>query len=571
MGWDVNRRTFVGGMGALAAAGLALPTYAKNGKKLNVLMIVTDQEQSVASYPKGLLEKLPHHRELMARGMLVENYHVHTTPCTPSRSTIFQGHHTQQTGLFLNSDNAPNPVAAEDMPTLGHMMQAAGYYTSYKGKWHLSRMNFERNWPRVPGGIYPSTERAMEKYGFHDYGFDGEELGLTWDGYRADMYVAGDAARSIFDFVRRDKAGGKPWFMVVGLINPHDIMFYDATGEQAKHRTHPDILAPLRREPGDPIYEVDNKFDLPESFYKDDLSTKPEAHKGIQRLNDLFYGPMPLGDLDSWHRFNNYYYNCLRDVDRRLGQLLWALKESGQIDNTIIVYTSDHGERAGAHGLRQKAGTMYREETNIPMIIAHPDVKGGQTTRGLMGAIDIAPTLMTMAGLSADEGKNRFPNLPGVDVSDLLSSPAAPTERDRRGHFFNYAVAHMWEPNSARVVGPRPPGEKVPDYSAIYDLEKRRLHRGVHDGRWKFARYFAPAHHHMPTDWKTLSTRNDLELYDTHADPGELVNLANDPKHRKEVMRLNKMVNALSEREIGVGLDDGREYPGATELYNRPG
>src|SRR3546814_7110479 len=96
-----------------------------------------------------------------------------------------------------------------------------------------------------------------------DLGFDGEELGLTWDGYRADMYVAGDASRSIFDFVRRDKAGGKPWFMVVGLINPHDIMFYDATGEQAKHRmVHPDILGPLRREPGDPIYEVDNKFDL---------------------------------------------------------------------------------------------------------------------------------------------------------------------------------------------------------------------------------------------------------------------------------------------------------------------
>src|SRR3546814_20487653 len=73
MAWDVNRRTFVGGMGALAAAGLALPTYAKNGKKLNVLMIVTDQEQSVASYPKGLLEKLPAHRELMERGMRVEN------------------------------------------------------------------------------------------------------------------------------------------------------------------------------------------------------------------------------------------------------------------------------------------------------------------------------------------------------------------------------------------------------------------------------------------------------------------------------------------------------------------
>src|SRR3546814_12845281 len=108
-------------------------------------------------------------------------------------------------------------------------------------------------------------------------------------------------------------------------------MFCDATGEQAEHRmVHPDIRGPLRREPGDPIYEVDNKFDLPESFYKDDLSTKPEAHRAIVRLNDLFYGPMPHEDLESWHRFNNYYYNCLRDVDRRLGQLLWALKGIGR-------------------------------------------------------------------------------------------------------------------------------------------------------------------------------------------------------------------------------------------------
>lgn len=565
MAWDVNRRTFVGGMGALAAAGLAMPTYAKNGKKLNVLMIVTDQEQSVASYPEGLLEKLPAHRELMERGMLVENYHVHTTPCTPSRSTIFQAHHTQQTGLFLNSDNAPYPVAAETMPTLGHMMQAAGYYASYKGKWHLSRINYERNWTRIPGGIYPTTENAMEKYGFHDYGFDGEEVGLTWDGYKADMYVAGDAARAIFDYARNDKAGGKPWFQVVGLVNPHDIMFYDATGKQAESRPDPNILGPLRREPGDPIYEVDNKFDLPESFSRDDLSTKPEAHRAIVRLNDVFYGKMAHDDLASWHRFNNYYYNCLRDVDRRLGQLLWALKESGQIDNTIIIYTSDHGERAAAHGMRQKGATMYREETNIPMIIAHPDFPGGRSTKGLMGAIDIAPTLMTLAGLSTDEQQNRFPGLPGVDVSALLGSPTLPTQRDKTGHLFNYAVVHYWEPTKDRAAK-LPSGE--PDYSKQYDLSKRRLHRGVHDGRYKFARYFAPAHHHTPTDWKTLAAMNDLELYDTHADPGEIVNLAYDPKQKANVLRLNKMVNALVAREVGE--DDGREYPGPTEMYNQP-
>src|SRR3546814_11932810 len=120
----------------------------------------------------------------------------------------------------------------------------------------------------------------------------------------------------------------------------------------------------------------------------------------------------------------------------------------------------------------------------------------------------------------------------------------------------------------------RPPRSTRTDtlfpYTTLFRSEKRRLHRGVHDGRWKFARYFAPAHHHTPRDWKTLNARNDLELYDTHADPGELVNLANDPGHRKTVMRLNAMVNALSDIAIVKGLDDGSEYPGPPEIYNRP-
>ncbi|WP_374389872.1 sulfatase-like hydrolase/transferase [Sandaracinobacter sp.] len=569
MGKGVDRRTVIGAAGALASTSLSKGVAARDGRKLNVLMVITDQEQSVASFPKGLLEMLPAHRELMERGMLVENYHVQTSPCTPSRSTILTGRHTQQTGMFLNSDNAPNPELPTDMPTLGHMMQAAGYYTSYKGKWHMSRINYQRNWNRVPGGVYPNTERALEKYGFHDYGFDGEELGLTWDGYRSDMFVAGDASRSIFDFARRDKAGGKPWFMVVGLVNPHDIMFYDATGEQAKSRPHPDALAPVRREPGDPIYETDLGFDLPESFYKDDLSTKPEAHRAIQRQNDRFFGNMPLSDIASWKRFRNYYYNCLRDVDRRLAQLLWALKESGQIDNTIILYTTDHGERAGAHGMRQKAGTIYREESNVPMIIVHPDHKGGRTTDKLMGAIDIAPTLLSLAGVPKAQVAKTYPDLPGVDVSSVLSTPGKPTPRDEQGILFNYAVAHMWEPLPRAPTGPVPPAVQITDYSKVYDLSKRRLHRGVHDGRYKFARYFAPAHHHIPTDWATLSRLNDLELYDTKADPNELVNLANDPKHRDTVLRLNRMTNALIRREVGV--DDGSYYPGPTELFNRPG
>ncbi len=90
----------------------------------------------------------------------------------------------------------------------------------------------------------------------------------------------------------------------------------------------------------------------------------------------------------------------------------------------------------------------------------------------------------------------------------------------------------------------------------------------MHDGRWKFARYFAPAHHRQPQNWAELSANNDLELYDTHADPDEIVNLAARPEQRRNMSRLNAMVNALIAREVGT--DDGSEYPGPTEIYNRP-
>ncbi|MBP6877552.1 MAG: sulfatase-like hydrolase/transferase [Phenylobacterium sp.] len=532
---------------------------APGSRSPNILMIVTDQEMSAGTLPEGMLEKLPGHLELMSLGVSVEGYHVHTTPCSPSRSTIFTGRHTQATGVYLNNDTPPSPPM-NPLPTLGHMLRAADYYTVYKGKWHLSGINAERNWPSVPGRptlLYPNTQNAMEPFGFSDYGFNGEEVGLTWGGYHSDRVVAGDAARLIMDFKDPGRSQNKPWFMVVGLVNPHDIMFYDATGKQSLTRPAPDLLGPLRREPGDPLYAEDLGFDLPESFYKDDLASKPEAHAAIARYNDFFYGKMPLDDVASWKRFINYYYNCLRDVDRNLQQLIWSLREAGQLDNTIIVYTSDHGERAGAHGLRQKAGTMYREETNVPMIIAHPDAAGGQTSTRLMSAIDLAPTLLGFAGKDDAWRQERFPELPGVDVSGLAADPAARTERDERGHLFNYAVGYMWE----RL----PPGQKPANGTLPYDLTKRRLHRGVHDGRYKFARYFAPAQHHRPEDWDMLARYNDLELYDTQADPGEIVNLASDPAQQANILRLNGMVNRLVDLEVGV--DDGREYPGDAAAY----
>src|SRR3546814_17279233 len=104
--------------------------------------------------------------------------------------------------------------------------------------------------------------------------------------------------------------------------------------------------------------------------------------------------------------------------------------------------------------MRQKGATMYREEVNIPMIVAHPDFPGGRKTKGMMGALDLAPTLMTLAGLSADEQARRFPGLPGLDVCGPLASPHAPTERDRQGPLLTSALVHHWDQNKDRHATP---------------------------------------------------------------------------------------------------------------------
>ncbi|GAA0386067.1 sulfatase [Brevundimonas terrae] len=555
-----DRRQLMAAMAA-AATGIAPPLRAQaasksaqataNEKPLNILFICTDQEFGLQSYPQGLLEHLPGHRVLLERSVELRNYHVQTTPCTPSRAVIYTGQHTQKTRVFSNAEQGA--VLTPEIDTIGDMMRRAGYYSAYKGKWHLAKLSTsDQSFQR----LYNDTTDAMEPFGFSDYNFNGEEIGLTWAGYRTDRHVTGDAAMLIHEFATPARREDKPWFLCVNLVNPHDIMFYDATGEQADTRAVRNLAGLMRAEPGDPLYQTDLGMPLPRSFYVDDLSTKPEAHRGISALDVKTYGAMPRENETAWKRFYNYYCNCLRDVDQNILTLLWALEHSGQLDNTIIVYTSDHGERAGAHGMRQKGGTAYKEETNVPMFIAHPQGARGVTSKTLMGAVDLAPTLLGLAGKSQDWSRSQFPQLVGHDVSKAVFDPAHRGERDRQGHLFNYGVILSWDRLNTNYMD-----------TPVWDLSKRRAHRGVFDGRWKFVRYFAPAEHHMPRKWEQLVAHNDLELYDTHKDPDEVLNLANRPnEYRAEIERLNAMVNALIEHEIGE--DNGSEFPGPVERYN---
>ncbi len=538
---------------AVAAPGASKRARGPRTRPLNILMIVNDQERSFADIPAAI--PLPAHDWLRARGVSFANYHVNTSPCGPSRAVMYTGQHTQRTGVYANPNTPPMPELKPDVPTIGTMLRQLGYHTSYKGKWHVSNVTLgETHGPAE--GIFPNASGALEAYGFSDYNFDGERVGLTWQGFMDDGTTAADAVNQLRAF-RDGSVGDKPWFMAVNFINPHDIMFFDAVGDGEKSRARPNLISPLLPAPGDPIYDVDWKQPLPRSFH-DDLQDKPAGHAAINAVGWAFYGKLPRSNEAAWRNFQNYYFNCIRDANRHVMTVLKALEQSGQLDDTIVVFTSDHGERAGAHGMRQKGGTIYKEDLRVPFVIVHPDFKGGFTTDALASSVDIVPTLLALAGQT--DLAEKHPQLKGVDLSAALAGPKARTTRDQRGVLFNYAIRYGWNAPDA------PSGDAETRPLPQPDLSLRRLFRGVHDGRYKFARYFAPAQHHTPTRWDQLRAHNDLELYDTLKDPDELKNLAAGPDAPQgEIMRLNAMTNALIAAE--VGKDDGSEYPGPAGQY----
>lgn len=133
---------------------------------------------------------------------------------------------------------------------------------------------------------------------------------------------------------------------------------------------------------------------------------------------DTVFGP--VADDRHWYDGLNFYLNAVRDVDRSVEFVLDALEASGQADRTAVVLTSDHGEMAGSHGLRQKGNLVYDENFHVPFVFAHPDLAGGARTQALASSVDIAPTLLEIAGLDAAAAATRHPALKGHSLMPAL-------------------------------------------------------------------------------------------------------------------------------------------------------
>lgn len=577
--YRLTRRELLHGTGAMAmAAGLAAPAAraatprpmaspASGGPPgpWNILFILTDQERFFrpGEVPAGYA--LPAHERLARRGVTFTNHTISSCVCTPSRSVIYTGRHIQQTRMFDNTNFPWITSLSPDMRTVGDMLRDAGYYTAYKGKWHLTK-DFETvNTLGTPTKIFTAE---MEEYGFSDYFGIGDIIAHTRGGYLHDGVITAMAGSWLRGKGRELAATGKPWFLAVNLVNPHDVMFYDTDApgtpvRQARGLTH------VARDPVDPLYAKQWSFDLPPNHGQAlDAPGRPPAHRDFLRSHDALVGEIP-DEPARWQRRHNYYLNCLRDADRNIGTLLDELDAAGLTDRTIIVLTADHGDMDGAHRLHAKGAVGYREQNNVPLVIAHPAFPGGRSCRAVTSHVDLAPTLVAFTGVDGQRRREITRELPGKDLGGLLASPeGADVNALREAALFNYNMfAYLDGDYLYKAVrwiqqGGNPKELKSAGFTP--DLRKRGAVRSVFDGRYAFTRYFSPKEHNRPTTLEQLYGQNDVELYDRQADPLEMQNLATDRRrHGELLLAMNAKLNRLIDEEVGE--DRGQMLPGGIE------
>jgi arylsulfatase A-like enzyme len=469
----MDRREFVKKSGAGGAAlMLAGAGSGAQAKRPNLLLFIVDQMREPRWFPESA--RLPNLTRLKDRGVAFTNHFVSAVPCSPSRACLMTGRHMDRNGVFNNMNAREQPSLDPAIPTLGHVFRQAGYRTPYFGKWHLSLK-------RDGAGLEP-------------YGFDWiKPTPPRWPfpGLMGDGSVT-DAA---LDWIKGPAGRGAPWFLTVSLINPHDICSY------------PRLDVP-------PFLVPDGTDRLPDNW-NDDLANKPRCQREYQEAYAAVAGTMSLNDEKTWRHYLDYYYYLTAKTDQLLGCTLDALSASGQSDNTVVIFTSDHGDMGGSHRLRSKGPCAYRENVNVPLVIADPRGVQGLRCEALCQNVDLFPTLAAIAG--ADPSS--LPSLPGHDLSPALTDPEGAS-------FGDHALFSFTDNINVRLLNQRLGRQGVHSPHHI---------RAIRERDWLFARYFDPG-----------NDEQEFELYDLKNDPLEMRNLAGDPGYSAQQ---REMAEKLREAE----------------------
>ena len=411
---SIDRRTFLKrglAAGAVAGAGAGIWAATSSGPSHappNILVIVVDQlrfPQWFSPASVGGPGLPPNLANLRAGSVSFERHYTASNDCTPARSTLLTGLYTHQTGAMITGGSTLDP----GFPTWGTMLREQGYQTFWYGKWHL--VHGDRRWNEESG------PPMLDRYGFSGGTFPSPNGG-PGQGWRVDPHIAAQFERWFAGHAARG-----PWCTTVSLVNPHDVSWwYDWTDRIAPERHAPSVVTNLPP-----------NFETPEQLI---ARRKPILQRSLQSTSARAFGAVPFrgnAAVAIWLGFLDLYVKLQEDVDASIGRVLRTLHSNPKVAaNTVIVFTSDHGEYGASHGLRGKGASAYEEGIRVPLMVRDPR---GVLTRArerartqLTSSVDVAPLLLTIASGSSDwRSDSHYSQIAGrLDLARILREPDAP-------------------------------------------------------------------------------------------------------------------------------------------------
>jgi len=433
-----------------SSPGPAHASPAVRYEKPNILVIVVDQlrfPQWFSPNPAGL--GLPPNLQRLSQGAVsFARHYTASNDCSPARATLLTGLYTHQTGCMITGGSTLDP----GFPTWGTMLREHGYSTRWLGKWHLT--HGDNHWTAFTG------EQALERYGF-DGGIFPSPDGAPGQGWRVDPHIA---AR--FSDWFEEEGGSEPWCTTVSFVNPHDIAWWYKWSDRV----------PAEASAARTVQRLPPNYETPELLLE---RHKPRLQRSFQDTAAASFGPVPFGGPESsekWLEFLDLYVKIQLEVDRHVGRVMRTLYSNPQVAaNTVILFTSDHGEYGASHGLRGKGASAYEEGTRVPLLVkdprglltAAPEVPRTQ----LSSSVDVAPLLLTIAtGSDAWRADPHYSHLAGrLDLAGILANPEAPGRQFVLHATDETVTEFAIEPYAAdaplHVVGLRTPQAKYVTYS----------------------------------------------------------------------------------------------------------
>ncbi len=447
----ISRRQFVNrtaGITAGAALGaLAARGQAESGARPNLLFIMTDQQHGgMMSCTGNATLRTPALDRMAAQGIRFERAYATNPVCVPSRISMATGMMPGRFGIYSNvQPEIPKDVAAV---SLGNLIKRAGYDTFYGGKTHL------------PAALSPL------KAGYDEFNRDQRD----------------ELPDACIEFIKRPR--NRPFFAVASFINPHDICYAfqarQITSGEVKTEKRKPLLAKLYAQaleiPLDELPPLPRNYEKPrleaeaiEKNMKPGAVTKP----GVMR---------EIYDDEDWRRYRWIYCRLTELVDEKIGRILDAVRDAGLEENTLIIFTSDHGDMDASHRLASK-NVLYEESARVPLLIQYKGV--------------IPPGVVDSAHLAST----------GLDILPTLC---------------DYAGAVWPESLLGRSLRPVAEGKKMLDWRE-YVVSENPYGRMLRTKRFKYCLYDAGKHRE--------------QLIDMDNDPGEMENLAGDPAYRRVLAR----------------------------------